>query len=187
MIRCAITDGTGSLGNVERWLADGVELIQIREKQMSARQLAEFVRHAAGFANPHGSKLLVNDRADIAITCGAHGVHLRDNSVRPARLRSILPTGFLITVACHDSARLALATGADYALVAPVFKPLSKDDDREPLGLAGLAKFRGLPVLALGGVTWDNAQACLGAGAVGIAGITLFGGQHSRVGRNSGS
>lgn len=186
MIRCAITDGSGSIVNIERWLAAGIELIQIREKQMSSRQLAAFTRAATAFPNLYGSKLLVNDRADIALACGAHGVHLRDGSVSPLLLRKILPAGFLVTVSCHHPEDLALAEGADYALVAPVFKPLSKEDHREPLGLAGLAKCKGTPVIALGGITWDNAKACIDAGAVGVAGITLCSGQNLGVGANSG-
>ncbi len=171
------------LGGVEPLLAriavndvEGVELIQIREKDLPARALCELVSRAVALCRH--AKVIVNTRVDVAMACGAHGVHLPAHSPAPSEFRRIVPTGFVIGVSCHDLAELRAAEseGADYALFAPVFRPLSKTDLRQPLGLDGLrAACRSvrLPIYALGGITVGNAPDCAQAGAAGIAGITL--------------
>ena len=177
MIRYAITNGGAPLDDIRRWLDAGIELIQIREKHLSIRDLTELTRAALALPNPHVSKILVNDRADVAIACGAAGVHLRDGSVSPRQLRAILPRHFFIAVSCHDMAGVEAADSADYIVVAPVFHPVSKDDARATIGLDGLKRFvksTEVPVLALGGITEANAPYCIAAGAAGVAGISLF-------------
>ena len=176
MIRCYITGSPARLEVIARNLAAGVEWIQIREKDLSARALFELVEAACKLPNPHGSKILVNTRADVAIAAGAGGVHLPSGSP-PARFWR--RPGFLAGVSCHslDDVRQAEAEGADYALFGPVFPPLSKSTGLEPRGLDGLAraaKAVRIPVLALGGITRENSAACVLAGAAGIAGISMF-------------
>ncbi len=174
MIRLQITDGTAALDSA-RWLGrlrDDVDFIQIREKDLNARELAALVRLALRV----GPKILVNDRLDVALAVGAAGVHLRGSSVPPALVRRIAPPGFVISVAIHDG--VEIPAEADHALVAPVFQPLSKRGTSPPLGLTGLrriARASAIPVIALGGITPENAAACMEAGAAGVAGITLFG------------
>jgi thiamine-phosphate pyrophosphorylase len=164
---------------IARNLAAGVDWIQIREKDLSARALLELVRGALALPNPHGARFIVNSRVDVALAAGAGGAHLPAGSPPPAIWRAITPAGFLIGASCHtvDEVRQAEAGGADYAVFGPVFAPLSKPSDLAPRGLDGLAQASRavrIPVLALGGVTHDNRQACLEAGAAGIAGISIF-------------
>jgi thiamine-phosphate pyrophosphorylase len=170
--RYCITD---SLEVAARAARDRVEMIQIRAKELSASALVELVRGA--LANARRSKILVNTRTDIALACGAHGVHLPTGSISPADIRRIAPAGFLVGVSCHtvDELTAAEREGADFAVYGPVFPSVTKS--LTPIGLEAfrlaVSKMR-LPVYALGGVTRENAGACLAAGAAGIAGISLF-------------
>jgi thiamine-phosphate diphosphorylase len=146
-----ITDGSG--GCDESLAGADVEFVQVREPGLSTRELASRVR---ALVRENGPRILVNDRADVAIACGAAGVHLRDGSVSPAVIRRITPSGFIITVACHDGDAVICAgdEGADFAVLAPIFAPLSKPSARPPLGLEALrciASRTKMPIIALGG------------------------------------
>ena len=181
-VRCLITDGTALdnesawLDHAAAWIAAGVEMLQIRERELPVRQLAELTRKVLRLANPHSTKILINDRADVAIACGAHGVHLRDGSVLP---EIFARPGFFVSISCHSIAELERTRGADFILVAPIFKPLSKEDTRPVLGIEAIreiTRISPIPVLALGGITPANTHLCLEAGAAGVAGISYFNG-----------
>lgn len=180
MTRCLITDGSFFrnqerwLAHVAYWIAEGVELLQIRERDLTTRRLAALTRQVLSLPNPRGTKILINDRADVALACGAHGVHLRDNGVEPVVFSR---PQFPVSVSRHTVDEAVRTVGADYILLAPIFPPLSKDDKRPALGTDAIREFARrsrTPVLALGGVTNENAAACLDAGAAGIAGISFF-------------
>jgi thiamine-phosphate pyrophosphorylase len=178
VIRCYITDrrslpaGISLLDVIARAEAHWV---QIREKDLSARELFEIVKRAVAF----DKKIIVNTRMDVALAAGATGVHLPDGSIDPGRFRKIAPPGFLIGVSCHDVADVVknAQKGVDYALLSPIFATISKSSNLKPLGLKKLseaAKAVSIPVLALGGITPGNAQICIEHGAAGVAGISLF-------------
>lgn len=189
MLRCYITDrkllaaGFPLQDALAQALAAAKERaanwIQIREKDLPARELYELAREAVALAAPSGVKIFINSRFDIALAAGAAGVHLPSGSPAPERWRPLVPQGFLFGVSCHTLPELLAAEreGADYAVFGPVFPPRSKFSDLSPRGLAGLKKAARsveIPVLALGGVTEENAEACAAAGAAGIAAISLF-------------
>jgi thiamine-phosphate pyrophosphorylase len=173
--RCGLPEG-GALIRIQIAAAapfsEGADFIQVRDHGATARHLLERTRDAMRVA-----LVLVNDRADIALACGAAGVHLRSHGVPPFLIKNL--GNLIVTVACHseDDVTRAEAEGADYAILAPVFSPLSKEDDRLPLGLPRLRRIcesHKIKVIALGGITEANARQCEEAGAAGIAGITLF-------------
>ena len=162
----------------------GLDFIQIREKDLPARALIEISGQAVASASGTKSRIVVNDRLDIALAVGAAGVHLGTQSPPARTVRKHVPQGFLVGVSCHslEEAMDAEAAGADYALLGPMFETPSKLPYGPPLGLAKLAEVTArvkLPVLALGGITISRVKACMEAGASGIAGISIFQNAHS--------
>lgn len=176
MKRYAITEGLGAeraLAFVARNLDRGIEMIQIREKQLSSSELRSLVESAMALPNPKRSRILVNTDIEIAVECGADGVHL-PAALGLARVPD-LPHGFLIGVSCHTRGEVERAEreGTDFVVFGPVFATGGK----KPVGLDALrdvARSVRIPVYALGGITEQNADACIAAGAAGIAGIRLF-------------
>lgn len=149
----------------------GVDYIQIREKDITARELFEFTLavlevRATEIRSPLPTKILLNTRADVALATGADGVHL------PAGAPAETLPGLVVARSCHTLAEVR-STSAHFITFGPVFDSLAKGP---ALGLDSLraACQLGKPVFALGGITWDNAAHCMAAGAEGIAGIRLF-------------
>jgi len=178
MNRCLITDRRklpAGMTLVEFAAARLPELVQLREKDLEAGALAEI----AGAMVERGLRVVVNTRVDVALACGAAGAHLPGGSPPPNLWRGVAPAGFLIGVSCHTVAevRRAERDGADYVCFSPVFEPISKAGYGPPVGLEKLAEACQavkIPVWAMGGITEENAGACVGAGAEGVAGISLF-------------
>ena len=158
----------------------GIQLIQIREKNLTSRVLFELTTHVVSIAHGTTTRVLVNDRADIAASAGADGVHLTTKSLEAAVIRQAFGDKFLIGSSTHsvEEARKDRDEGTDFIVFGPVFESSSKKKYGPPLGvpvLSGVAReLTPFPILALGGVTIANAAECLRAGASGIAGIGLF-------------
>src|ERR1700752_1049668 len=164
-------------------IAAGVDWIQIREKDLETRSLVDLGRFAVAEAGARGASVFINDRLDVALTVGAAGGHLGEKSLPVeeggAWGRSAGRTEFRIGVSCHSlqSARSAERAGADYIFFGPVFETPSKIAFGRPQGTERLTEICALveiPVLAIGGVSLENARACIAAGAAGIAAIRLF-------------
>jgi len=158
----------------------GIHLIQIRERDMPDGALLALVQHVVAAVRGTRARVLVNDRVDVALSAGAHGVHLRGDSVPAARVRALTPSAFLIGQSVHtrDEVTALRAEGAvDYLLFGTVFPTASKPD-QTAAGVAGVASAvdaaRGLPVLAIGGVTLANTRDLSGTGCSGIAAIGQF-------------
>ncbi|HEX6187922.1 MAG TPA: thiamine phosphate synthase [Pyrinomonadaceae bacterium] len=161
-------------------VAAGLELIQLREKRLTARVLFELSEQSAALTRGSATRLLVNDRADVAAAAGAEGVHLTTQSIEAKTIRRTFGKDFLIGMSTHSLAEAEIAKrgGADFVVFGPVFATPSKENYGLPAGLAKLERvakeLAPFPVLALGGVDVTNARECLRAGASGIAGISLF-------------
>ena len=172
-----------------RWAADGINLIQLREKDLPASAIAALARKIleAIASVTSSTRLLINSCADIAVATGAHGVHLTaaPDELTPAQVRDLYAAAHLaapiITVSCHtlEEVKRAHANKVDAILFAPVFEKIIAGQMITPG--QGLDKLRTacvaaapVPVYALGGVTLQNARSCIDTGASGIAGIRLF-------------
>lgn len=158
----------------------GIQLIQIREKRLTARVLFELTTRAVSITQGTATRVLVNDRADIAAGAGADGVHLTTQSLEAAVIRETFGDKFLIGSSTHsfEEARRAMDAGADFIVFGPVFESSAKMKYGPPVGLPALSgvarKLAPFPVIALGGISITNAAECLRAGAGGVAGISLF-------------
>jgi thiamine-phosphate pyrophosphorylase len=168
------------LNQISAAVAAGIDLIQVREKQLTARVLFQLVAEAVKVTRGSSTRLLVSDRADIAASAGADGVHLTTRSLDTATIRQTFSSELLVGVSTHsvDEIRAARDHGADFAVFGPIFETESKTQFGAPKGMDELSQAvraaAEFPVLALGGISVLNASDCLGAGASGIAGISLF-------------
>lgn len=193
---CYITDRRSFPGNSadqERQLlakmaecaAAGVDYIQLREKDLGARALEELAQKAKAELGNSQTQLLINARTDVALACGAHGVHLPANDLAASEVRAIFARAGIgspvIGVSTHAVVEVASAEahGADFAVFGAVFEKGGKINN------AGLEQLRQachrqekahppMPLLALGGITLENARQCAEAGASGVAAIRLF-------------
>jgi thiamine-phosphate pyrophosphorylase len=171
------------LGKMENAAQARVDWIQIREKDLSGRELAALVTEAVRRV-PASCRILVNDRLDVAIACGAGGVHLSEQSISLQDAKNLLRatamrSDFLVGVSAHsiESVVKAAHGGADYVIFGPVYETPLKTKFGAPQGIDQLAKACQsvtIPVIAIGGITAENAAQCTAASAAGIAAIRLF-------------
>lgn len=178
------------MSKIEAAAAAGVDWIQIREKDLSGRDCALLTREALQRATKSQAsdaartRIIVNDSLDVALSESAGGVHLGEKSLPAAEAKRLVVNrgernDFVVGVSCHslEAARSAARDGADYLFFGPVFATASKAAFGAPQGLERLAtvcREISIPVLAIGGITLENASACFAAGASGIAAIRLF-------------
>ncbi|HET9402723.1 MAG TPA: thiamine phosphate synthase [Candidatus Acidoferrales bacterium] len=196
---CYVTDWNGLRGNrdiaalracILGAISAGVNWVQIREKDLRARDSCELVKAVTEEARRASSgrtlrtRILVNDRLDVALAAGADGVHLGGTSLPIAAINEwrhvgVLPAGFQLGVSCHSFAEVEAAErdGADYIFFGPVFATPSKEEFGAPQGIERLAQASSsvkIPVIAIGGIRVENARLCVQAGAAGIAAIRMF-------------
>jgi thiamine-phosphate pyrophosphorylase len=162
-----------------RAAAAGVNLIQIRERQLDDRHLLALTRAVIAAVAGTGARVVVNDRTDIALAAGADGVHLPAASPSADRIRSIVPPGFLIGRSVHGEREAvgAAGSGVDYLILGTIFPSASKPGGTKWLGpdvLGRVARAVPIPLLAIGGVTADKVTNIAATGAAGIAAIGLF-------------
>jgi thiamine-phosphate diphosphorylase len=185
---CLVTDRQRSAGSLPALLAQiragieaGVDLVQIRERDLDAAALSSLVAAVVDLTRGSTSRVVVNDRLDVALACGADGVHLRGDSVPIAAARRLAPPPFLVGRSVHSADEVVSAAvnaaGADYLIAGTVFPTASKPGVTTWLGLEGLravVRATTVPVLAIGGVTLERLVEVASTGAAGIAAIGLF-------------
>jgi len=191
---CLITKGESNSSNyasqkpkiletIREAAADGVHLIQIREKALSARLLLDLVFEAVQVTVGTRSLIVVNERADISIAAGAGGVHLPGNSIPSQVVRKAFASDLVIGVSTHsvEQARRAAESGADYIFFGPVFETPGKP---QPIGTSVLedvcSELGNFPVIAIGGIDQNNLKQILQVGAAGIASIRALNEKESR-------
>ena len=161
-----------------KWaVTSNVDLIQVRERDLETADLARLVSDLVRVSRGSGTRVVVNDRLDVALACGADGVHLRHDSVRAETVRTIAPAGFLVGRSVHGRAEAEGAGPVDYLIAGTVFPTPSKPAATPILGLDGLADLVqavAVPVLAIGGITRERLDEVAATGAAGAAGIGLF-------------
>jgi thiamine-phosphate pyrophosphorylase len=173
-----VTDRSATAGPleevVESCLAAGLKAVQLREKDMAVRDLLGLAHVLRDSTRRHGARLLINDRADVALAVGADGGQRAGTSLPVSALRAISPAGFVIGASVHavDEARAAESDGADFLIFGPVYDTPSKRHFGPPQGLAALERVSSAvstPLFAVGGVTPERVGEVTRAGAAGVA------------------
>jgi thiamine-phosphate pyrophosphorylase len=158
----------------------GVDVVQVRERDLDDRTLTGFVRRTVAGVSGTGARVVVNGRLDVALAAGAAGVHLRGNCLPAPRARRLVPRGFLIGRSVHsltEAQAVEAEGGCDYLVFGAVFPSTSKAEGHQPAGLAALRQVCEtvrLPVVAIGGIDGARASDAARAGAKGVAGIEVF-------------
>jgi thiamine-phosphate pyrophosphorylase len=157
----------------------GGRVVQVRAKAVADATFLALALEAVAAAHSEGGLLLVNDRPDVALLAAADGVHLGQDDLGPKDARVVLPPGSIVGLSAHDPAQVEAACGepVDYVAVGPVFPTASKFDTHPVIGLQGVRAARArtrLPLVAIGGITAENAGAVIEAGADGVAALSAI-------------
>jgi thiamine-phosphate pyrophosphorylase len=180
-----ITDrGLSGLSHAEqvaRLCEGGARVVQLREKHLGPREFFDEAEEALRAARARGAKLIINDRADIALALGADGVHLGQDDMPPEAARALLGESAIIGFSTHglEQAAAAATLPVDYVAIGPVFATSSKENPDPLVGLEGVARVRGalggVPLVAIGGINAENAPSvlCAGADSVAVIGALL--------------
>ncbi|MEO8041740.1 MAG: thiamine phosphate synthase [Acidobacteriota bacterium] len=170
--------GLSHLEQVRRLIAGGARMIQLRENSSTAGEFYRAAVETVDYARRQGVRIIVNDRTDIALACGADGAHLGQNDLAPEHARALLGSEAIIGFSTHsiDQARDALTMPVDYLAIGPIFATSTKENPDPVVGLEGVRAVRQLagdfPIVAIGGIDRRNAAAVLGAGADCVAMIS---------------
>ena len=172
--------------SIQQWVSQareaaraGLELVQVRQPGLDGGELLTIVRECVQAVASYTTRVIVNDRLDVALMASAHGVHLRGDSFAARRARRLTPPGFLIGRSVHtapEAREVTAAGGLDYLMFGTTFPTTSKPG-RVAAGveqLAAVAASVSLPVLAVGGITLDRIPAVAASGAAGVAAINMF-------------
>ena len=180
----ALTDvqlsGFSHAKQIELLSFGGATLIQLREKQLPALEFYEQAKAAVVVAQRSAVRLIINDRVDVAISVGAHGVHLGQDDLPPVAARKLLGETAIIGYSTHnvDQALEAVTLPIDYLAIGPIFQTTTKADTSPVLGLEGLRAVRSaigdFPLVAIGGITHANARDAIEAGADSVAVISAL-------------
>src|SRR6185436_3526301 len=187
----ALTDvhvsGLSHAEQVELLSAGGATLIQLREKEMSPREFYPQAKEAVAVAARRGVQLIINDRVDMALAVGAHGVHLGQDDMPPEAARRLLGDKAVIGYSTHnvEQAIAAINLPIDYLAIGPIFATTTKSDTAPVLGLEGLRAVREaigrFPLVAIGGITHANARKVIQAGADSVAVISAVWSNSGRI------
>lgn len=182
--------GLSHAEQVDRLIAGGATLIQLRDKNASSRDLFRQAGSALHIARAHGVQLIINDRVDIALAIGADGVHLGQSDLPVKAARRLLGDKAIIGISTHDlaQAEFAATLPVDYVAFGPIFKTATKQNPDQVTGLESLRAVRGfvgaLPVVAIGGVTHFNARQAWDAGADAVSSIAALVSDPGRIPEN---
>lgn len=174
----ALERGYEPVDLARRFLDGGAKLLQLRAKGDPSGRVFDWSLAIAEHAARAGAGFIVNDRADVAVMAGAGGVHVGQDDIPPAAVRRLAPSPFVIGLSTHSAAQIASAAreSVDYLAIGPVFGTRTKDTGYEAVGLglvqAASRNAAGLPVVAIGGITLDNALSVIDAGASSVAVIS---------------
>jgi thiamine-phosphate pyrophosphorylase len=172
--------GLSHAEQVKRLIDGGAKLIQLREKRLSPKQFYREAVEAIEIARIAGAKIIINDRVDIALVTKADGVHLGQDDLPPEQARNVLGPEAIIGFSTHNVGQAVQAANkpVDYIAAGPVFATSTKDKPDPTIGLAELRviseAFRDIPLVAIGGITAENAQSALDAGADSVAVVSYL-------------